>query len=503
MQLTQHLAGETPLDELVSMARTLASRLRGESIPFVELRRSRSSDRNDGSELLEAEWHGPGVKLSARIVNGDGGNPRDGWGYDIDLTLRIEPGGALAEALTMELHDGSSTRSVWSPTLRFECTTLESFDRACAIVRELLVGRRDETDAPPWSTFNAEALLRDGNERDARTLVERCWSRESTRTHVGVEQSYWQQFLALRARLVPQSTAMRARRLREDPGALDEWAGIARGEFTADGFARTTASWCAALLAPYQPTLLGAISDERHELRAPLLRLRRSVAAMLATPAWFPTTADDDAARRASSWAAIAEHDDGSDGGWFRVTDRNPNPADAGSIGGAATRALLVGSPLERSGSAAHRIDGSLVDTRSNVHGALRIAFEPRPGSFRAEWSAAWGEPTERGAIPSLWVDLCWTLNTRDTLYRWHWLWTAGTVQGVIFVDARHARPGAPQLQLPADHPVQGDTGWLRGDTFARIIGDARWRDRVIEKLAALSIAPLTFESIDPSRVRW
>jgi hypothetical protein len=186
-------------------------------------------------------------------------------------------------------------------------------------IREAAVGKaREALERDRRARAGSYSLLREGSERDARLVVERCWRLESTRSRGSEALLYWSQFLALRARLVPQSPAMRGRRLSDDPGALEEWASVARGEAIAEGFTRNTAYWCTAPLAPYQPSLLASIPDDHQSARALIQRLRRAAAAMLGTPGWFATMPEDLAASQSPSWAAIREHDDGSDGIFIR-----------------------------------------------------------------------------------------------------------------------------------------------------------------------------------------
>src|SRR4051794_13803390 len=96
MELMQRFAGETPIDTMVAVARSLAVGLRGAAVDLVETRHTTGSDLNCATTLFDAAWHADGVDLCARIENG-GGNPRDGWGYEIDVDLRMQPGGALDE----------------------------------------------------------------------------------------------------------------------------------------------------------------------------------------------------------------------------------------------------------------------------------------------------------------------------------------------------------------------------------------------------------------------
>ncbi len=137
MHVTQRLVGETPLEAIVAMARTLATQLRGEPLEFVELWSTTSEDLNGATTLFDAAWTAPGIELSVQIENG-GGNPRDGWGYEIDVQLRVEPGGALAEAVEMRVSGPSGGPNLRHPTLRFTCPTMATFERASAIVRDAL-----------------------------------------------------------------------------------------------------------------------------------------------------------------------------------------------------------------------------------------------------------------------------------------------------------------------------------------------------------------------------
>lgn len=137
-------------------------------------------------QLARTRWAGGGIELVEEVAPGPG-NPRDGWGYLMNLTLEVA-GVGDEPALTIRVSEAD-----WDPQPKYVKATLTgrgldiaSYDRARELLRARLGSEGDRCDHTWIAVGNAKAMLDAGERELARTFLDRAIESDS-------DDSYWRE----------------------------------------------------------------------------------------------------------------------------------------------------------------------------------------------------------------------------------------------------------------------------------------------------------------------
>jgi hypothetical protein len=205
------LAFDTPpsFDRIREAFEALAAVLLGTACRFERVSREDLHDPNGAGAAFAARWAGAGANWEERVEAG-GGNPRDGYGYDVRFTLTLPDGGVVRHAT-----------SSWEPVtgrlqLRISGVRPQRLAPMRAALLEIFGAAADRSAEPHIALENAEALERAGEPFEAIALATEAVRASDARAHGRAELIEW---LGVRTR---GEEALEVR-LREAPASPVAW----------------------------------------------------------------------------------------------------------------------------------------------------------------------------------------------------------------------------------------------------------------------------------------
>ena len=172
-------------ETLLSHFQTLIQAFEPNEPDLEQTSHEKLEDRNWSKQAHTTKWASPNARLVAHVETGSG-NPRDGYGYDINWRLTLShPSGPLAVSATGASWSGNLNEGTFS----VECADPTLFET----VHKTLAARLDKDIT--FETYplciNVEALLNAGHIQHARDMLARLiQSPETTRT-----QNSWAEHL--------------------------------------------------------------------------------------------------------------------------------------------------------------------------------------------------------------------------------------------------------------------------------------------------------------------
>ncbi len=240
------------LESLLPVLEEVASAVAGRALAWAPRARSTRRDQSSGADdLFETRCAAEGVSLTVALHNDAYGNPRDGWGYELAITLEV----AEAEGTVRIQHaQGSSGVELQRLSLEVEAAPTPARRRSTfESVRATLLpslGRhglaaRDETGSPMRAWANVTVVSH--TDRDfAIALADEALAALPTKEP---DDREWRgRLLEARAQLGPVPELL-GERLESAPASLDAWRSALGSP--PDGVTKKQITRAIARLAPY------------------------------------------------------------------------------------------------------------------------------------------------------------------------------------------------------------------------------------------------------------
>ena len=214
------------MERLRALFATLASTLSGRPVSFTLVERQQLEDLNGANACFTARWRDGPITWSERVICGSG-NPRDGYGYDLEFILSLP-------TRTLQVHTGG-----WEPVPESIDLEVNSTAREWLTLREALRkelgAERDQCFAPRIAANALGELTRQGEHAAALALAREALERAKPHDPARAELVTW---LATN----DSSAGGTPMRVKEAPAQLDGWLEL---EQSGDGsLAQTFARLC-------------------------------------------------------------------------------------------------------------------------------------------------------------------------------------------------------------------------------------------------------------------
>lgn len=212
MRLSFNLPEPRSMERLRAIFEKLASTLTGRPVSLQRLEHSVLEDLNGANACFTARWSDGPITWRERVTCGSG-NPRDGYGYDLEF------------ALVLPAHELTLRSGGWDPVPSSMVIELNSNAREWLTLRELLrreLGPESDQSHVPWTTFDTVAVLsREGEQAAALELARECIQRAKSTDPFREEVISW---LAAH----DPSAGGAAMRVKEAPAMLEAWLELER-----------------------------------------------------------------------------------------------------------------------------------------------------------------------------------------------------------------------------------------------------------------------------------
>ncbi|MFT3711607.1 MAG: hypothetical protein QM817_28555 [Archangium sp.] len=225
MLLDFTLPQPSSLERVRALFETMAATLSGRPVSFTQESKVSTYDPNHADGCFDAKWRDGDLTFTESISGADG-NPRDGYGYYMALTLEV--GGV--KKLSASGFSSSPAPDVLNLTLT---STAGDWLRLRELMRREVGVERDRCLTPLIIRDVAKALSSEGQLDTALSLARECLARSAPTDYAREELVAW---LAAND-VMAGGPSMRAR---EAPMVLDAWLELERGGDTTLGetFAR-------------------------------------------------------------------------------------------------------------------------------------------------------------------------------------------------------------------------------------------------------------------------
>ncbi len=191
----------------------VVTQLRGTTGPWQLGQRVEGSDQNFPPAAFEASWTCEGASLSESVVNG-GGNPHDGYGYDIRSALVVDTdGGSVVVTLLCGGYD-----PLPQPSTLVVQGSAEQLDAVRAGLRAALGSENDRSSGPTVAVAN----VAEARQHDPAAALR--WLREALELGRPAGAAWgWAELLKLAEELEAPDPGRLARRLVEAPHDVAAW----------------------------------------------------------------------------------------------------------------------------------------------------------------------------------------------------------------------------------------------------------------------------------------
>jgi hypothetical protein len=203
-------SGEIPWEVIKQAMAELAAQLSGEQHPWVVKSYQKLPKNFYGDDPFEEIVESPVGLLRLSAQEDGAGNPRDGWGYNLDAQLSLTKNQA-----TISLSQSSQSSRFGSGTISVAAPELKIIEQLRQIFRKHVGPERDLSMNASNATYLIEKATKDDPD------LAKQWMKEALA--VGPQPYGWDILLRLAEKVLGPDPALLAQRLRETPHDESAW----------------------------------------------------------------------------------------------------------------------------------------------------------------------------------------------------------------------------------------------------------------------------------------